>query len=631
MRPVTWSDDGLPHSALYQDIYRSHGPQGDHGLAQARHVFLDGCRLLGPSALWRHRPLWCVLENGFGLGLNFLATWQAWRNDPARPARLHYVATEAHPVGPADLIRSSRPWPELRPLADELARESWGLLPGLHRMSFEGGAVLLDLLVGDSELCLPQCRLQADSVYLDGFSPRRNPAMWAPSVLKDMLRLSRPGAHWASWCVNGDVTQTLTELGLEVVKRRGLPPKRQSLRAICPQSPRPGSALAGFGAPVLSPGASIWVLGAGLAGAATARALAEQGHAVQVFDAVGAAAGASGLPAGLCAAHTSGDDNALSRLTRLGLRHTLARLQHLSPGTDWAPSGLDEHLLGVKARRQPPGDAALCRGWLPHPLDQQAWLPDWWQPMPGGWHQPHAAWLRPTALVQHMLEHPAIETVWGWSAQQLAHTPQGWRMIDAQGRVHHGAVAVVVALGPATPTLLATAGHELPMQAVRGQLSLGQLPAPVPPDWPPLPCNGDGSVLPRVPLDGTDHWLVGSSFDRSNDQPVVLPGDHDLNAQRWARLSPASGPDLPPRAQWRAWAGVRATVRDRLPWVGPLPDRQGATGLWVLAGLGARGLTLSALCGEHLAARMTGAPDPVPASMAHALDTMRSYALKGVL
>ena len=95
MSSVSWDGDGQPRSPLYQDIYRSRGPDGDHGLAQARHVFLQGCELLGPQAVWKHQPHWSVLENGFGLGLNFLATWQAWRLDPHRPTRLHYLATEA--------------------------------------------------------------------------------------------------------------------------------------------------------------------------------------------------------------------------------------------------------------------------------------------------------------------------------------------------------------------------------------------------------------------------------------------------------------------------------------------------------------------------------------------------------
>jgi tRNA 5-methylaminomethyl-2-thiouridine biosynthesis bifunctional protein len=61
------------------------------------------------------------------------------------------------------------------------------------------------------------------------------------------------------------------------------------------------------------------VIGGGLAGAAVASSLARRGWQVDVLDAAQhPAAGASSLPAGLLAPHTSPDDNLLSR-TRAAL------------------------------------------------------------------------------------------------------------------------------------------------------------------------------------------------------------------------------------------------------------------------------------------------------------------------
>ena len=79
-----------PRSPLYGDVY--HPRIGT--MAQARHVFLQGNGLPGR---WAGRADFVVLELGFGLGNNFLATWEAWRRDPARCRRLHYVAVELHP------------------------------------------------------------------------------------------------------------------------------------------------------------------------------------------------------------------------------------------------------------------------------------------------------------------------------------------------------------------------------------------------------------------------------------------------------------------------------------------------------------------------------------------------------
>ena len=68
--PLEWLPDGNPYSPRYGDIY--HARAG--ALTQARTVFLGAC---GLPAGWQDRTDYCVLETGFGLGLNFLATWAA--------------------------------------------------------------------------------------------------------------------------------------------------------------------------------------------------------------------------------------------------------------------------------------------------------------------------------------------------------------------------------------------------------------------------------------------------------------------------------------------------------------------------------------------------------------------------
>jgi hypothetical protein len=68
---------GTPYSPEYSDVYHS----ADSGPGQARHVFLGGNDL---PARWAGARVFTIVETGFGLGLNFLATWQAWRGDAAR-------------------------------------------------------------------------------------------------------------------------------------------------------------------------------------------------------------------------------------------------------------------------------------------------------------------------------------------------------------------------------------------------------------------------------------------------------------------------------------------------------------------------------------------------------------------
>jgi tRNA 5-methylaminomethyl-2-thiouridine biosynthesis bifunctional protein len=70
-----------------------------------------------------------------------------------------------------------------------------------------------------------------DSVFLDGFSPSLNPAIWSDPVIAGIAALLRPGARVATWTVAGTVRRRLVRHGFTVARRPGLPPKRSSLIA----------------------------------------------------------------------------------------------------------------------------------------------------------------------------------------------------------------------------------------------------------------------------------------------------------------------------------------------------------------------------------------------------------------
>jgi tRNA 5-methylaminomethyl-2-thiouridine biosynthesis bifunctional protein len=236
---LAWLPDGSPYSPLYDDVYRSHGG----ALAQARTVFLGGCGL--PMG-WEDRASCRILETGFGLGLNFLTSWAAWQADARHSTQLHFVSLEAHPVTAADLLRGVEALhagdaeeaallPRLQLLAEELARAWAGLRPGLQHWTFERGRVQLSLAMGEVRQMLPLLAQAlpgpVDAVYLDGFNPEHNPAMWSTEVMQGVARLCRPGTRLASWCVSGEVRQRLRQAGFEWRKAPGLPPKRHRLEA----------------------------------------------------------------------------------------------------------------------------------------------------------------------------------------------------------------------------------------------------------------------------------------------------------------------------------------------------------------------------------------------------------------
>jgi len=389
----------------------------------------------------------------------------------------------------------------------------------------------------------------------------------------------------------------------------------------------------------------ITVVGAGLSGAAVAASLAQRGWQVNVLEAAPAlGAGASGLPVGLAAPHVSPDDNVLSRITRSGVQATLARAQsltdsgHLNP-QDWGWSGVLEHR--IKGKRALPSNPAVpdANAYGSHraSADQlaAAGLP---VGSPAFWHS-QAAWLRPRRFVEAQLATPGITLRLNCAVQRLSHSPAGWSLWDAQDQLLAQTPHLVLASAFDTAALLQSllnsnpgAALTLPLHPLRGQISFGRvadLPAAIQAQLPPFPVNGHGSFISGVsaPAHADPHWFIGSTFERDCTQAPVRDEDHAANQTRLATL-------LPPLAQGMAsgfapehiqgWAGLRCTLPDRLPAVGPI-DPERWPGLHLCTGMGARGISLSVLSGEIIASVLTGQPHPLPPELAKHLAAQRFF------
>lgn len=601
---VEWLPDGTPRSPRFQDIYRS----TSGALEQARHVFLRGCGL--PQA-WAARPQWRILEAGFGLGVNFLAAWRAWKDDPQRPRLLHFASVEAWPVSAEDLVRSAEVSPELAPLARALAAQWIGLVPGVHRLSFEDGRVLLTLAVRDVQEALRDASFSADSVFLDGFDPERNPQMWNEQSLKAVARHCRRGTTLATWTVAGQVRRDLAQCGFQVEKVDGLPPKRQCLRAVFDPAWEPKRA-----ALPSATAARCIVIGAGLAGAAAAASLARRGWDVTVVDeATEPAAGASALPAGLLAPHHSADDGLLARLSRCGVRIALQQARTLlRAGEDWQPSGALEHRF-ASAHRIPPEPSDAERVWTraaDKAHKRAASLPP---DATASWHE-LAGWIAPAALVRAWLAQPGVTFCGRTAVQRLQREDDAWHVIGQDGQPLGQAELLVIAAAHRSAELLA---GELPLQAVRGQVSWAFQDDAL--RLPPFPVNGNGHFIPGVPVGRAAAWLCGSTYERGDTDTQPRAEDHEANLAKLNGLLPEVAQQLSGaflNGSVGAWTGVRCASADRRPYLGEVHP-----GLWVSTAMGSRGLTFAALCGELLAARLHAEPLPLEPRLADALDTAR--------
>ncbi len=607
-----------PRAPDFDDIYH---PRAGAQL-QARHVFLHGNGLPGR---WAGRADFTVLETGFGLGHNFLALWDAWRQDPQRCDRLHVVAVDLHPPGAADLAcaHAGSPLPDL---AAELLAQWPPLTPNLHQLHFSGGRVRLTLALGDVVQLLPALRLQADAIFLDGFAPVRNPAMWSQSLLKTVGRLSAPDATAASWSVDHELQRHLVTAGFEPSMAPGTGGKSDFTCARFV----PRTNVRGLPATAVHSADAV-VVGAGLAGAAVARALAERGLRVTVLEQAGAAAtAASGNPAGLFHGTLGADDGPYARLYRTAaLLATRCYREAVAAGVPGQVAGL-LRLATPQAGDRDTKDVMRETGLTP---DYVQWLESSAASDRAGlalqepcWFYPGGGWVSPPAWVQHALAHPAISLRTGIAASVLRRQGDTWYCLDAQGALLAQSRLLVLANASGAAPLLRPLGHPgWPLQRSRGQITHWRTDGPT---GLQLPLVGDGYA---IAMPGT--LLCGATRQEDDEEPRLREQDHQQNIDRFRRLTglpgPAAGIACEGRVGWRLAADDRLPIAGAVPLLGqPVTTTQTRllsreVGLFVLSALGARGLTLAPLMGDLVASQATGTPWPVEQDLADAVDPGR--------
>lgn len=601
LKPATveFTDAGIPFSGQFNDIYYA----GDSPLQQAHQVFLQGNQL---PQRWQSKDSFTILETGFGLGHNFVASWHAWRSDPKRSRRLHFASIEAHPFRQRDVARLlDRLAEPQRALGQQLVQAWPPLVPGIHRLEFDNGAVTLTLALGPVDRMVRQLDLGFDACFLDGFAPRVNPDMWMPEVFKQLARMARKGATLASWCSAGQVRRDLQNAGFLIERCAGFGAKRHRITGVL--RPNMGQSA------TTAVSRSIAVIGSGFAGASAAYALVSRGHDVTVVDPA-LAAGAAGTHVGHHAAaltpSLSRDDDIRSRLSRAGV--LLAALRWGSfdgPAQPWHCGSFQ------------PVAAPEVRGWQ-QALQRLKFPEDWmrWVDSPtasrltgmrlaseGIWHA-QGYMLDPPALLAKLLESPAIRRHVS-TVDSISQLGSGqWLLRDTNGHELACTDYVVMATGGLTARLLGTVhGLAMPrrlrgLHTLAGQISyFRHADSPVPQSM----LAADGLCFP-----GSAQGLIGGSTYVSGTTLSIITdrGHHEIRKKVAALLEISPSQLGQARTMADGWSGWRATVHDRLPVIGPVA---GASGLWLACGFGSRGLTWSALAAELLAARLNHEPIPL--------------------
>ena len=627
---LDWNDQGQPLSRQFGDVYFSR----DDGLGETRHVFLAGNDLPARFAALPADARLVIGETGFGTGLNFLCAWQLFDQLAPADACLHFVSVEKYPLTAADLQRALALWPELAPWSGQLLEQYRAIHPGFQRLVLDGGRVVLTLLIGDALQMLPQLDARIDVWFLDGFAPDKNPQMWTPPLFQELARLSAPGASLATFTSKGTVRRDLIEAGFAMRRAPGHGKKWEILcgrfEGHAPVAEKPW-----HDRPPRPEARAALVIGAGLAGCATAASLAARGWQVTLLERHAAVAQeASGNPQGVLYLKLSAHGTALSQLVLAGFGHTRRLLQHLQQGHDWDACGVLQLAFDApEAGRQ----AKLAEAFpadLLHSLTREQAEARVGVALPaGGLFYPDAGWVHPPALCRQLASHPRIRLLTHSEALELRRVDGRWQALDGERLLAEAPVAILA--GAAEVRRFAA---ELPLKRIRGQIS--RLPQTARSAELACVVCAEGYVAPPR---GGEHTL-GASFDFHSQDCAPTAAEHagnlELLREISADLAERLDTDRLDPAQLEGRAAFRCTSPDYLPIVGPLADPAAFAetyavlgkdarqvpdspcpwrdGLYVNSGHGSRGLITAPLCGELLAAWLNDEPLPLPRAVAEA-------------
>ncbi|WP_231756980.1 bifunctional tRNA (5-methylaminomethyl-2-thiouridine)(34)-methyltransferase MnmD/FAD-dependent 5-carboxymethylaminomethyl-2-thiouridine(34) oxidoreductase MnmC [Microbulbifer elongatus] len=660
---LEWRDNGQPVSSAFDDIYFSTAS----GLEETRHVFLAQNHLPERWNGLAENAVFTLGETGFGTGLNFLAAWQLWKSTAPASAHLHFVSVEKYPLHPKDLARALAMWPELEAFSAQLIANYPGYLAhGVHRINFPGN-VHLTLVIGEASagfesLALedPQRDRQIDAWFLDGFAPSKNPEMWSKALFRAIATLSAPAATFATFTCAGIVKRGLKSVGFALEKVPGFGRKREMLRGrFAPEQEekekQEGAEAQRYSstpwhlppAPVQKPNA-IAIIGAGIAGAAAAQALAARGFLVTVFE-EGALAGSG----------ASGNDQGIlyGKLSPKPGPNGDFNLQALQFAQRFYPNRCPQaaHLNGLLQLAQSDKERQLQQQICQHlKLDAHSPLA---QPVTAeeatelagvtlgfpGLYFPKAGWLQPRQVCNSLLQHDNIHLQFATRVREAQYQNDQWQL-HVQGQEKPRCFdALILCTANFNRQFPQTA--PLPLQPIRGQVSFAKATRAT--EKLNIALCGEGYIAPAssaLETQEAPHHSFGATFKLKQTETDIREEEHRENLQTLGTLLPEfekefAGQPLEGRA------ALRAATLDYLPMAGPVAqwDALESTysalrknrkqriprrtryqhNLYVLAGLGSRGFTYAPLAAEVLAAWINNEVMPVSEDLVKALHPMR--------
>ncbi len=625
---VAWDNQTSPRAEAFDDIYFSSAGAE----FETEHVFLAANQLEQRwLALKPSDKCFCIGEIGFGTGLNFAKTLELWNTLDSRPAKLHYVAFEKHPLAIDDMRKAQSNWPHLLPYFDQLLA---GYSPHSRvclRLSLSDG-VTLDLHFGDALTRLKSLYMPPNTGvhcwFLDGFSPKQNIELWSEPLCQELARLSSHNATLSTYSSAGWVRANLTAGGFKVTKVDGFAGKRHMLRAIISKPGNGAQAPAAMAAWAVPPPESTApksavVIGAGLAGASTAYALAQRGLSVNIIDNNPASAyGASGIRQLALRPRLFKTGSAIAEfyLQAYLFAHYHYNKLNKENETSWHPCGVLQS-ISAQNKKAPLSNEQLTLNYSDNIVDsvskKEAIELAGLKVVGDYLYFPSGGWLDPQTLCTHYLSHPNITSNFGVQIDTIEPLARGWLSKQLKSADEYYSDIVVLANG--INVLSFPQVNTLPLTAVRGQATY-------------IKTNNASSNLKKVVMGERslfpsldNQHTISASYRRDSNLAPSLQDDKN-NIAGMAMILDEGLNGVPEAIASKV--ALRCNAKDFLPVVGAVADSQKTQyafaqlkrsakasldetdhyhrGLYITAGHGSNGAATCPLAAEYIAGLVCG-------------------------
>ena len=662
-------DNGVtvPISGEFGDVYFSK----TDGLAESRHVFIDGNDLATRLANLRNFERFVIGEIGFGTGLNILAIWQLWQQiRPDNHSHLHIITTEKFPLSKTDLEQALSVWTELAGLSQQLIDNYPPPLAGCHRLNWFDERLTIDLWLGDATSSLSQVTGEGkvDAWLLDGFAPSCNQELWSADLLAQIARLSKNHTTLATFSVASAVKQGLKHHGFTLAKRKGFGKKREMLTAsfqpkltsanfcklyfrynkkIKPffvtlpftasfesrrRQRRKANNVKGFELPnfsAITKPLSVAVIGAGVAGLSSAYALAARGHSVTIFDKAQPLAGASGNIRGFLAPKLTSLKRLETNLHAIGYLASCRFYPYLTAQTGikiLQTTGcldlLSHNRLQLDEVKDFPIEfarlltAEQAKAKVGYEIGQAIFLPN-------------AGLITTANFANAVLCHPNIS----FQTEKLTYFQQAYFQQDSdqvlltfterQQFFDH----VILCMALDTCDFLPTIKR---FNHSRGQVTWFAVDEHDKAQLPKLPLKY-GSYYASFNQNSKRHVMLGASFVRDTLDTAPAVADHQMNVADLADAVPdwvnntdmfTVEKNLP---HWQGRASIRSQTVDYLPLVGQVwqAGYENKSRVWTFSALGSKGYAYAPICSELLAGLLCGEILPLANKMVNSLSPNR--------